>query len=74
MRAIEFEADISSTGQLPIPEEAAEGLPAGTRARVIILIPDGDDMDSATWDRFAAGNITDYYTPEDAVYDDYPRG
>ncbi len=74
MRVIEFETDVTSSGQLAIPKEAAASLPAGTRARVIVLLPDGDGISEEAWDRFAAQNISSYYNAEDAVYDDYPRG
>jgi hypothetical protein len=74
MRAIEFETRIDSSGQLKIPEEAVGSLPIGGRARVILLL-DGNEAEAAgNWDRFAARSISDYYCPEDAIYDDYPRG
>jgi len=73
MRAIEFETQVDDSGYLSVPKEAAADLPAGTLARVIVLVPDGYGTDSRTWDHFAGRTISEYYAPEDAVYDDYPR-
>lgn len=74
MRAIEFEAHINQAGELEIPPDVVAGLPSGVQARVIVLLPENDDMSPETWSRFAARNISHYYAPEDAVYDAYPRG
>lgn len=73
MRAIEFETQIDSSGQLRIPDEAAGSLPTGRRARVILLLEDDEADAKANWDRVAARSISEYYCPEDAIYDDYPR-
>jgi hypothetical protein len=74
MRAIEFEAHINNSGELEIPREAITGLPSGAQARVIVLLPEDDDISSETWNRFAEQNISQYYGSEDAIYDNYPRG
>ena len=74
MRAIEFESQVDVSGQLKVPAETAESLPPGTRARVILLLDDAKAEAGSGWDRVAARSISEYYSPEDAVYDDYPRG
>ena len=42
--------------------------------RAIEFDAEDDDLRPETWDRFAARSISHYYVPEDAIYDDYPRG
>jgi hypothetical protein len=74
MRAIEFESQVDVSGQLPVPAETAGTLTPGTRARVILLLEDAEPEAAASWDRVAARSISEYYSPEDALYDDYPRG
>jgi hypothetical protein len=74
MRTIEFETNVTESGQLSVPADAASGLPPGTRARVIVVVPDADDLDVEALDRLAARSISEYYCREDAIYDDYPRG
>jgi hypothetical protein len=74
MQAIEFETDINEAGEIRLPEAAVSQLPAGVRARVIVLWGAPHDSVDSDWDRLAARRISEYYAPEDGIYDDYPRG
>jgi hypothetical protein len=74
MQAIEFETDINEAGELRLPEAAVSQFPAGVRARVIVLWAEPQDSADPDWDRLAGRSISEYYSPGDAVYDDYPRG
>lgn len=67
MNAVEFTTELTPSGLLHIPEEAAAQLPLGGKARVIILTGD-PDLD-AEW---RAGSYAQFLRddpPEDSVYD-----
>jgi hypothetical protein len=67
MNAVEFTIELTESGKLQIPAEAAAQLPTTGRARVIILTDDrGEDGEwrSATYAQFLRED-----PPEDAVYD-----
>ncbi|HUF63962.1 MAG TPA: hypothetical protein VMN36_17920 [Verrucomicrobiales bacterium] len=67
MNAVEFTTELTDSGMLRIPAEAAAQLPTTGRARVIILTDDrGDD---AEWRSGAYAQFLREDTPEDAVYD-----
>jgi hypothetical protein len=67
MNAVEFITELSDSGQLRIPAEAAAQLPTTGRARVIILTEDhGEERE---WRSGAYAQFLREDPPEDAVYD-----
>jgi hypothetical protein len=73
MRTIEFEAEVTESGQLAVPANALANIPPGAHARVVVMLPD-DAADDDAMERLASRSIADYYCAEDAIYDGYPRG
>ena len=67
MSAIEFTTELSGSGVLTIPPEAAAQLPKAGRVRVIVLTEaDGDD---AEWQRGAYQQFLSDDSPEDQIYE-----
>jgi len=67
MNAIEFITELSDSGILKIPSDAAAQLPKSGKARVIVLTDDGGDEQEwrrATYEQFLRNDA-----PEDAIYD-----
>jgi hypothetical protein len=73
MRTIEFEAEVTESGQLSVPADALASIPAGARAKVVVMLSE-DAPDDDAIERLASRSISDYYSAKDAIYDDYPRG
>jgi len=67
MNAVEFTAELSGTGVLTIPSEAAEQLPKSGRVRVILLTE--ADTDEADWRSGAYQQFMCEDAPEDSIYD-----
>jgi hypothetical protein len=67
MNAVEFTTELTNSGLLQIPAEAAARLPRAGKARVIILTDDeGEDTE---WRSGAYAQFLREDPPEDAVYD-----
>jgi hypothetical protein len=67
MKAVEFAGTMTQEGQISLPPEVAEEVPAGERLRVVVMWePSGSDeaWRSAGRRRFEAA-----YGPEDDVYE-----
>jgi hypothetical protein len=71
MRAVELSGHLDAAGQLHL-DEPLRGLGAG-RVRVLILLPEEQDVDQAEWLRAAAGSSAfDFLRdPEEEVYDEH---
>ncbi|NJL47775.1 MAG: hypothetical protein HC929_10205 [Leptolyngbyaceae cyanobacterium SM2_5_2] len=70
MKAYEFPAQITSDGQLRLPEAALSQLNAEQVVRVIVLIPETtDSSEEQVWSMLAAEQFLAGYSAEDALYD-----
>ena len=67
MNAVEFTIELSGTGVLKIPSEAAAQLPKSGMARVIVLTQ--EDSEDIEWRRGAYQQFLRDDPPEDAIYD-----
>ena len=67
MRAVEFTAELSASGILTIPSEAASQLPKSGRVRVILLTD--SDAGESDWQRGAYEQFLRDDSPEDEVYE-----
>lgn len=67
MKAVEFKTELSGSGVLQIPSEAAALLPKAGPARVIVLTD--DDPADAEWRAGAYEQFLRDDSPEDAIYD-----
>ena len=67
MNAVEFTTELSGSGVLRIPSEAAAQLPKSGKARVIVLTP--DDNEDVQWRQAAYQQFLREDPPEDAIYD-----
>jgi hypothetical protein len=74
MRAYEFSAKITADGDLELPEQLAQWLADHQLARIIILIPENGEGDSAIaedadWRGLAAEQLLRQYDDADTIYD-----
>ena len=67
MNAIEFTTELSDSGILKIPSDAAAQLPKSGKARVIVLTD--DHSDEQEWRRGTYEQFLRNDAPEDAIYD-----
>jgi hypothetical protein len=67
MNTVEFTTELTNSGLLQIPAEAAARLPSAGRARVIILTD--DEGEGTEWWSGAYAQFLREDPPEDAVYD-----
>jgi hypothetical protein len=67
MNAIEFTTELSGSGVLQIPSEAAAQLPKAGKARVIVLT--NEDTEDAEWRAGAYSQFLRDDAPADAIYD-----
>jgi hypothetical protein len=67
MNAVEFTTELSGSGVLKIPSEAAAQLPKSGTVRVIVLTQ--DDSEDVEWRRGAYQQFLRDDSPEDAIYD-----
>ena len=67
MNAVEFTTELSASGMLKIPSEAAAQLPKSGIARVIVLTQ--EDSEDAEWRRGAYQQFLRDDPPDDAIYD-----
>jgi hypothetical protein len=67
MNAVEFTTDLSESGMLKIPSEAAAKLPKSGIAGVIVLTQ--EDSEDVEWRRGAYQQFLRDDPPEDAIYD-----
>ena len=65
--AVEFDAELSATGVLVIPPDAAARLPKSGRVHVIVLAD--NDADEAEWRRGAYEQFLRDDSPEDEIYE-----
>jgi hypothetical protein len=66
MKAVEFEGELASGGNIRIPPEVACELPAGSHVRVILLWEGNEEED---WRRNSLERFAAAYAPEDSVYE-----
>jgi hypothetical protein len=69
MSAVEFDAELSESGTLVIPLEAAARLPKAGRVRVIILT---DDVDDAEWNQQTYQQFLRDDSADDEIYESLP--
>jgi hypothetical protein len=67
MKAVEFESTIAPSGQLALPPEIANEIPAGERLHVVVMWGPSDfDL---TWRDAGRRRFEAAYSPDDAVYE-----
>lgn len=71
MKAYEFPAKITVDGQLDIPAGFSDQLPREKEVRVLLLVPE-TDQDQSAWARLTAEQFLAGYSDADAVYDRLP--
>lgn len=71
MKAYEFPAKITADGQLDIPAGFSDQLPREKEVRVLLLVPE-TDQDQSAWTRLTAEQFLAGYSDADAVYDRLP--
>lgn len=71
MKAYEFPAKITADGQLDIPAGFSDQLPREKEVRVLLLVPE-TDQDQSAWARLTAEQFLAGYSDADAVYDRLP--
>ena len=66
MNATEFESTLGGNGEITLPNEIRDAVPAGEPLKVLIMWESGSDADwsAAGYQAFASA-----YSPEDAVYE-----
>ena len=67
MKAVEFESTIAPGGQIALPPEVANEIPAGEQLRVVIMW-EAPDFDQA-WRTAGRGRFEAAYSPEDVVFE-----
>ena len=67
MKALEFESTIMPGGQITLPHEVAEQIPAGEHLRVVVMW-EPSSADSA-WRSVGRQRFESAYCPADAVYE-----
>ena len=70
MKALEFQGQVNANATLSLPTEVARQLTPDQRVRVLLLI--GDDAEAQAWERLAAEEFLEGYSPSDAIYDQLP--
>ena len=70
MKALEFQGQVNANATLSLPSEVARQLAPERRVRVLLLI--ADDAEAQAWERLAAQDFLEGYSPSDAIYDQLP--
>jgi hypothetical protein len=67
MKALEFDSTVMPGGQITLPPEIAEQIPAGEHLRVVVMWePFGADL---AWRSAGRERFESAYCPEDVVYE-----
>jgi len=66
MKAVEFDAQLTSGDRIQIPIELARELPESAHIRVILLWEAGEDEE---WRELTSQRFSAAYAPEDSVYE-----
>ena len=67
MKALEFEATLSTDANLRVPEELAAQIPKEAPVRVIVLVPENaEDLD---WRLLTQEQLLRGYNESDSIYD-----
>jgi hypothetical protein len=67
MKAVEFEARMSQSGEIVLPAEFLGEIPAGQQLKVVVMW-DAGSVDAA-WRAAGRLRFEEAYSPEDVVYD-----
>ena len=67
MKALEFEATLSTDFNLKVPETLAIQIPKEEAVRVIVLLPENGD--ALGWERLTGEQFLSGYSESDSVYD-----
>lgn len=71
MKAYEFPAHVTAEGHLEGPEALMDRLPHGGPLRVIVLVPESDEVDGGkSWAQMAQQQFLAGYAEADTIYDD----
>ena len=68
MKTIEFESAVGPEGQIPVPPEIAQELPAGEPLHVVLHWDETSHEDDA-WRAAGKARFEAAYAPEDSVYE-----
>ena len=68
MKTIEFDTQLTTSDQIPVPADVAGQLPAGSNVRVILLW-DADKDEDDDWRRLSLERFAGAYAAEDSVYE-----
>jgi hypothetical protein len=71
MKTFEFQAPVSPSGTLTLPEEVASQVPAGQTVRVVLVVEDDRD-EEREWIRMGMEHFFKEDDPGDALYNDVP--
>lgn len=70
MKAYELTTKVTSEGEIRLPEQVRQELPAEAVVRVIVLVDElHDAAEGSTWSRFTAEQFLAGYDDADSVYD-----
>ena len=72
MKALEFQAHLSSDNKLPVPPEVAARIPKEQAVQVIVLWPelsDSSGSDDTDWDAIKRDQFLKGYSEGDSIYD-----
>jgi hypothetical protein len=70
MKKCEIQARISPEGKIELPPDIINSLPADQLVRIIILVPDQEDLkEKEMWARLSAAQFLSGYDEADSVYD-----
>ena len=70
MKTCEIQAKLSPEGKIELPPELLNSLASEPFVRVIILIPDQEDLkEKETWNRLSAAQFFSGYNEADSIYD-----
>jgi hypothetical protein len=68
MKAIEFDGSVAPNGQIAVPPEIADQIPAGEPLHVVVQW-DGEATEDESWRGQGRRRFEAAYAPEDSVYD-----
>lgn len=71
MKAYEFPVKVSAEGILELPALVSELIPRGKVVRVILLVPESEDLyEQVQWNHLAAKEFFAGYAESDSIYDE----
>lgn len=71
MKAYEFPVKMSAEGILEIPAPVSELIPPGEIVRVILLVPESEDLyEQKQWNLLTAKEFFAGYAESDSIYDE----